>query len=1141
MPELTLLPSHLTVLLLDAENKTLPDGKITFTDIKGEKSLAVKFNKDTGVYALRDLPFTRGVISVSHAGKEEQRRRVTLGRGDNRELFILGEPGQKTFFRGDVRVPVTAKPGSIGVLLRRENREQFKDARDAASFTHAAENTAIRISPDKVKLRELPELARRAGLHLIETESEGQAAELLKELYASEAVEHAGIVLQESESGFSFLGREAVAKFLNTDIRKARAVARKHGFILQRGLVYADNAYVLVWTGNPVDLLDAIEKLAALDEVVWAEPSVIVSPELDAIIPGDTLWPGLWDRQLIGVQDAWQALQDAGLDTFGDPDILLAVWDSGTQTAGGVPTNADFNGTLSNGQPKVLAAFDFENMVANNDAPWDPHGSGVAGVSVALANNPTPFNANGLTGAAPNVQTMLIEGRVPYVDIEVADQYIWMAGFDPQSPLAGFPAAPPPRGADVITCSLTPGANAPLSATARAALDFVTTFGRGGKGTMCFFSTGNANANNVTARPYGAYEKCFAIAATSIDNDGVTEIRGPYSGWGLIDFCAPSQDQVPTLHNPPAGYMPWGAAHAGQGNLPSTITATTTLSAATAAGATAIQVASTAGFAVNGIIHIGPFGANGSEPARITAVNAGTDTLTVQGFTGGSFAGGLQNAHNAGLAVVTGPANHRNNFGGTSSATPLAAGAAALVLSANPELTYIEAREILRDTAIKLDIGNNTANGQWLDINGDPSNTSGLPPVRSGWYGYGRIDAAAAVQAAIDAAATRDMVIRDNLADNGSVATAGAFWNSPDIWCRTSDPDSDPAAFPAGYNIAGPHQSPIRGQDNWICLRVKNNGSAPSLDAWVRISVAHFPGLEFTYPDSWQPTNGPGDPLPSPLTPGTYFIGEAKVTGLAAGADTTVVVPWPAGLIPPETVATPSGNVTWHPCLLAEVTPHDGPNPTGNHVWDSNNLAQKNITIVGTDAAPGTDFRFATVAGSLANRSECLTLEIIRGKLPKQVQLFVDLLDRKLWEHLLQHETGGQTPALTHVPAATALQPLSASGLRIHPDLLRGLTAAPALRPDIGRFTAAFRPEPRPGWRRGAYEGRPVLFLNPQARVRLPVCAGAGRLAPLVIGGIVRDKVEPGEYEVILVQRGDDGQISGSATFLLSVGKQEQR
>ena len=85
---------------------------------------------------------------------------------------------------------------------------------------------------------------------------------------------------------------------------------------------------------------------------------------------------------------------------------------------------------------------------------------------------------------------------------------------------------------------------------------------------MCFFSTGNANQNNVTARPYGAYEKCFGIAGTSFADDGVTEIRAPYLGLGPDRACArrrrTSSGRSTTR---PTGFMPWGAAHAGHGNL----------------------------------------------------------------------------------------------------------------------------------------------------------------------------------------------------------------------------------------------------------------------------------------------------------------------------------------------------------------------------------------------------------------------------------------------------------------------------------------------------------------------------------------------------------------------------------------------
>jgi subtilisin family serine protease len=66
---------------------------------------------------------------------------------------------------------------------------------------------------------------------------------------------------------------------------------------------------------------------------------------------------------------------------------------------------------------------------------------------------------------------------------------------------------------------------------------------------------------------------------------------------------------------------------------------------------------------------------------------------------------------------------------GTSFATPLAAGIAALLLSRNPELTAEEVRQIMRDTADKI---------------GGVTYSNGFNP----YYGYGRVNAAAALAAA---------------------------------------------------------------------------------------------------------------------------------------------------------------------------------------------------------------------------------------------------------------------------------------------------------------------------------------------------------------------------------------------------------
>ena len=79
------------------------------------------------------------------------------------------------------------------------------------------------------------------------------------------------------------------------------------------------------------------------------------------------------------------------------------------------------------------------------------------------------------------------------------------------------------------------------------------------------------------------------------------------------------------------------------------------------------------------------------------------------------------------------PNDYTDNFGGTSSACPGAAGTAALMLSVNPDLTWQQVREIIKETCEKID----TANGQY-DARG-----------HSKWYGYGKIDAEKAVKRAL--------------------------------------------------------------------------------------------------------------------------------------------------------------------------------------------------------------------------------------------------------------------------------------------------------------------------------------------------------------------------------------------------------
>jgi thermitase len=97
--------------------------------------------------------------------------------------------------------------------------------------------------------------------------------------------------------------------------------------------------------------------------------------------------------------------------------------------------------------------------------------------------------------------------------------------------------------------------------------------------------------------------------------------------------------------------------------------------------------------------------------------------------------------------------NYVDNFNGTSSATPIVAGAAGIILSANPELTEIEVRQIIHDTADKV--------GGVAYVNG-----------RNDQMGYGRLNVLKAVEIALGENLPLEGTIEQARLSDGNVLAA---------------------------------------------------------------------------------------------------------------------------------------------------------------------------------------------------------------------------------------------------------------------------------------------------------------------------------------------------------------------------------
>ncbi len=601
-----------------------------------------------GRYHLQGVPLGRARLTVEAHGLEPCSHDFEVTQ-DCRVDVILGEAGLPVMRRGGRLVPFRSPEDRLGVVTKGPEGARALDA--WAKKNH--------LSLERPYGRDF------AIVHLDAAQRETLAAKLTE----LSAVCHVGRLVNPAAHATAMLTRQLVLQVRSGTSRDQVEHAAKAAHCVVKRKLSLPNLWVLeVEATTDFAVLVASQALEKNAVVLSAEPDLAGAGRADAINPDDELYDQQWHLERAGLPTAWQYLRDAnpagvlpgdaGDLTLGSANIVVAVMDTGvkTNTVAGVtsPAHQEFQGNVSSGDPKAILFFDFGAMVASNDNPEDVfgdgyHGSGCAGVITARADNPSGVAGEdeGGVGTAPNCRMISAMGSEGQTEVELSDITLWLAGLDPASNDPAFPAALATP-ADLITCSF--GGHLPnvwpISVLMDQTFTAVTDNGRGGLGTLMFFSTGNGGSADFWAlRPYASHARTFGIGAIT---DG--DVKASYSNWGAgIDLCAPSS------------------------------------------GGT----------------------------AGIT-----TTTIPGSGNLAGHTGGGL---------------DYLSDFGGTSAATPLAAGAAALVLSMDPTLTWAEVRTILTRTAERLDYNNTDPDGQWRDDDGD-----GIKEY-SWWYGFGMVDAARAV------------------------------------------------------------------------------------------------------------------------------------------------------------------------------------------------------------------------------------------------------------------------------------------------------------------------------------------------------------------------------------------------------------
>ncbi|NOQ13336.1 MAG: HAD hydrolase-like protein [Methyloprofundus sp.] len=357
-----------------------------------------------------------------------------------------------------------------------------------------------------------------------------------------------------------------------------------------------------------------------------------------------------------------------------------------------------------------------------------------------------------------------------------------------------------------------------------------------------------------------------------------------------------------------------------------------------------------------------------------------------------------------------------------------------------------------------------------------------------------------------------DIWIRDNQNDPGGDHYQGSnFFNSPDLWIRNQD---DGALI---------HQSPEAGQDNWFYARVRNRGVGIARISFVTFAAKEWAGTQFVFPADYSP-----------------YISLVGAMNIDPGESQIVRAKWPQDKVPA------AGK---HVCWLTAVY-HSGDLITPDaHVWEHNNLAQKNLIIV--NLVSGESAEIDVVLGSRHIKDESYyRIELFRG--PKTIPFAVSLI--------------GQTPGALEKLVRSGqdfVRPIKADnqlkqiGLRFlestrveltgietkAEDVILELEAGSSL--SLGNIPEKIKPldlhksihKACAHIENEKTHGSTIVFDQEQDS-GIGIALRAGQIVRTILRFTVPKNVKPGEkIEFNLLQRGENGQVLGGIAVQINIQK----